>query len=885
MELKSFQQNALDSLCKYLDELNQPNATLFSAWKTYWKEQDVAVGFGGVPEYKDELRGVPRVCLKIPTGGGKTFVACASLRRIFERMTSKKTRFIVWLVPSDTILEQTLKALKDTSHPYRLRLSMDLGTNVNVCSLEELLRGQNFSPDLVRETTLIAVLSYASLRISNLKKDARKAWLENGTLYRFELESERFENVDPTLSKAPETSLIQTMRRLRPIVIVDESHNAESDLSVEMLQNLEPSFVLELTATPRQHSNVIAYVDAYELKRENMVKLPVIVFNRKDRSEVLRDAIQLRRSLECQAIQSERTGGKYIRPIVLFQAQPKTKEGTDTFEQIKRKLIELDVSDQEIAIKTSSINELKDVSLTDRECKIRYIITVNALKEGWDCPFAYVLASLANKSSSVDVEQILGRVLRQPYACRADNKLLNCSYVLTSSDNFFSTLENIVVGLNRAGYSSKEYRIASSGVESSSESKPQLLPGFPLEMPSENSTSNKTTEAKEDSFDDFDVVTMCESLSGNIIESSFTNELEQASLGVDEYERNVKEAESNGYIGGELGAMLCQYKIHEMFINDLKSLKIPQFVYKAGIDLLGEREELLEFDALLSGIGLTDVDARINFESASEIYRIDLSEDGAGVPKFKRTSQKENEYFRASISTLPPERKLEECKRTLISRLNSIDHYSYKEIVQYVDRVIENMSSNEIDGMEAFILGYEEKIREKIRRAEDIWREKNFKRFVDSGKIVCGAGYAFPTIISPSAATTSFEKSLYEAEKDDMNTFERELILSIVALDNVKWFHRNIERKGFCLNGFINHYPDFIIMTQQDSLILVEAKGNFLANEDSMTKLKLGRYWQSLAQVCSNRTFRYFMVFPKNETGLADGAYSLDDFLETLRNL
>ena len=81
--------------------------------------------------------------------------------------------------------------------------------------------------------------------------------------------------------------------------------------------------------------------------------------------------------------------------------------------------------------------------MLSRDCPVRYIITVNALKEGWDCPFAYILASLANKTSRVDVEQILGRVLRLPYTTKRKEELLNLSYVFTSSNDFWNTVENI----------------------------------------------------------------------------------------------------------------------------------------------------------------------------------------------------------------------------------------------------------------------------------------------------------------------------------------------------------------------------------------------------------------------------------------------------------
>src|SRR5690606_38176192 len=75
----------------------------------------------------------------------------------------------------------------------------------------------------------------------------------------------------------------------------------------------------------------------------------------------------------------------------------------------------------------------------------------------WDCPNAYILASLADKSSPVEVEQILGRVLRQPYVTKHNSPLLNMSFVLTASDKFSITLDNIVKGLQDAGFSKEDY--------------------------------------------------------------------------------------------------------------------------------------------------------------------------------------------------------------------------------------------------------------------------------------------------------------------------------------------------------------------------------------------------------------------------------------------
>lgn len=301
MELKNYQKKVMRNLSAYMEAVNN-SAGLTSAWKNYWQAQDISVGFGGVPVYNNAIDGVPHICMKVPTGGGKTFMACASVKKIFDAMPLDKPRVVVWLVPSDPILVQTIKTLSDVNHPYRQRLDADFAGRVGIYTKEMLLNGQNFSPDTVKEMLTVCILSYGSLRIDSRKKDVRKVYQENGNLFRF---AEYFKDDDILLSDTPDTALIQALRHLSPVTIVDESHNAGSDLSVEMLNNLNPSLVLDLTATPRKNSNIISYVDARELKKENMVKLPVVVYNRTTRQSVIQDAIQLRGSIERQAIAEE----------------------------------------------------------------------------------------------------------------------------------------------------------------------------------------------------------------------------------------------------------------------------------------------------------------------------------------------------------------------------------------------------------------------------------------------------------------------------------------------------------------------------------------------------------------------------------------------------
>lgn len=866
MELKNYQQKVIDDLSSYLSFVNKDN-NVFLAWKDYWAEKDISVGLGGVPSYNNAIKAVPHVCMKVPTGGGKTYLACAALKRIINEMPNDKPKVVVWLVPSDSILTQTLRNLSNPSHPYRNRIDRDFAKRVEIYSKEQLLHGQNFSPDTVREVLSVCILSYSSIRIDKTKADSRKIYQENGNLQRF---ADYFNNKELLLADTPESALIQVLRQLSPVVVVDESHNAKSDLSIEMLNNLNPSFVLDLTATPRNNSNIISYVDARELKKEHMVKLPVVVFNRNSRQSVIQDAIQLRGCLEQQAKHESSPEGKAVRPIVLFQAQPKTSSDSETFESLKNKLLEIGIPEEQIGIKTSKVDTISKLDLLSPQCPIRYIITVNALKEGWDCPYAYILASLANKTSKVDVEQILGRILRQPSTKRYESQHLNTSYVLTCSADFYSTLDNIVAGLNLAGFSKKDYRVVETQ-EQPANSEP-VQPNLP--------ESNANASPTEDKFDDIDSANITlenESAENN---PSLNSMIQSAAFQAQAYEQEVNNTENDVFEIGELGKMLNQITIQDQFKEEIRNLKIPQFYLHTENAFLGNvDDDILYPESLSEGLSLKDYDTNIKFELAySDVYEVDLSERGEAIPKYRKTDTQVSEELRKYFETLPSDTRIRQCCDWICNRLNKRNTLKQDEIREYVRRIISGMTSDEIEAMETSIVTYANKIEKKIDGIESQYRERKFKEWLDTGKIICKESYSFPPVITPSETIDSIPKSLYTAERNDMNSFEKKLINSVVALKNVVWWHRIIDRKGFCINGFINHYPDFVIKTVSGKIIFIEAKGDYLDGTDSLQKIHLGRKWQREAK----GDYRYFMVFQNNDLN-EDGAYTIDSFISVLK--
>lgn len=907
MELKDYQARVLGDLAAYLDVLDStPN--LAQAFKNYWAGKGVRVGseggHAGMEPYKNTVPGVPHICAKVPTAGGKTFIAVNALDTVFTALAKRAPRrpkLVVWLVPSLTILDQTVQALASPDHPYRKRLDQLFRHRVAVYEKRDLLMGAGFSYDTAQEQLSIVVMSFDSLRARN--KEDRKIFQENGNLASF-LQPDHGDPSDWLLPEHDASALINVIRRLRPVVVVDESHNAESKLSVEMMKDLNPDFILDLTATPRNNSNIISYVDALALKKQHMVKLPVIVANRSSKAEVIESALILRRQLEELAKQEEAKGGKHIRPIVLFQAQPRTDDDNTTFEKIREKLVELKIPAEQIKIKTADINELKGIDLMNRDCKVRFIITVNALKEGWDCPFAYVLASLADKTSAVDVEQILGRVLRMPHVQQHGHDLLNLSYVFTASSRFMDTLQSVVKGLNRAGFSDKDYRAIDA---QAAETNTHVGVNGEAQLPLGGLFEATTPEAQGEPTDDLDVsgvspdweaaataaTTDAAGTNGTKVDgpvpdaasasTAFVADIKARAL-TENQAFEAKAQASNDDVSPELEDKMNRHKVKDIFRDEALAVRLPQFFIQVQNGGFFEEEQpyqLFEREELLKEFRLSQADATISFEDVeTEVYRVDLEQLGEEnyAPRAFKMAARERVRFTEYLLALSHESQV----MNLVSRLAELVGNMYPitdpEVKAYIRRVVTGMNAEQIRDCIERDVAYVRKIKQKITSLANVHALKTFSDLLDVDRIVVQPGYALPETITPSANASAIPKSLYVTEAA-MGDFERRLINDVANLDSVQWWHRNGSRgKGFRINGFLNHYPDFLLRTKSGKIIALETKGDDRDNTDSELKLKLGKLWEARA----GRDYRYMMVFDSNPV---EGAERLADALAKIRQL
>ena len=397
---------------------------------------------------------MPYVCLRVPTGGGKTLLACYTAGLAINDLLHADRAVVLWLVPSNTILDQTADALRDPRHPYRRALELACGA-VEVVTIEGAL---NLPRAAVDGQTVVIVSTLQAFRAEDTT--GRKVYGQNGVFQEHLLNVPADREAD--LLKGPDgkpvPSLVNMLRLRRPVVIVDEAHNARTDLSFAALGDVMPSCIVEFTATPartRTPSNILHFVSAAELKAADMVKLPLRVVTRhpSQKDQLLADAVSLLADLEKLALTEAQTTGEYLRPVMLIQA-----ERVDLCEPLRDKLCaDFGIGRDEVVISVGSKDELKDAGeIASPKCKVRFIITVQKLREGWDCPFAYVLCSLKETRSATAIEQIVGRILRLPNAQPKRHPDLNCAYALSVSESLPEVLNELREALESNGFTKAE---------------------------------------------------------------------------------------------------------------------------------------------------------------------------------------------------------------------------------------------------------------------------------------------------------------------------------------------------------------------------------------------------------------------------------------------
>ena len=488
MELKDYQSRTLDAFTRWrhelaaakanseaaVDALQQvgmdipPDVRNFSkaAWQKLASAGEVA---SGSRPYVDRTAAagfpVPHVCFKVPTGGGKTLLAAAALERL-----DQNSGLVLWMVPSNAIYRQTKEKLWDRQHPYRQMLERASGRRVKVLEKDDL-----FTAADVEHYLCVMLISLHSANRQN-NRDFLKMFQDSGRYMSFfpdnddalgdgRLRNEYPDLDPPSVDRPVAQSLFNVFKMARPVVVLDEAHKAygrqgsDSDEFVQSVNRLNPSLVIELSATPSVgKSNLLVDVAGQDLKAEEMIKLPVQVtsFTNTDWHHTLGQAHSKLEEVDNEAVSLQNSEGRYIRPIALVRVERTGNDQRDGerihAEDVREYLAQnLGVPGEAVAVQSTASRELDGVDLLSEFSPVRWIITKSALMEGWDCPFAYLLVMLDNTSAKRAITQLVGRVMRQPHAVLTGREALDQCYVYCQSTDVNDAVQYVKDALEQEG--------------------------------------------------------------------------------------------------------------------------------------------------------------------------------------------------------------------------------------------------------------------------------------------------------------------------------------------------------------------------------------------------------------------------------------------------
>jgi len=474
LELKQYQRRVVEDVERFLRALAAQRASGNTRFGSLAAWQDCGLGRYDLRQngMKEDL---PTFCIKVPTGGGKTLLATQILGSIHRTILKDRNGagLVLWVVPSSQIYRDTLKRLRDRNDMYRLMLEHALSRRIEVWEKQDIAR---LSPVRLRDCLNILVIQLASTNRET--KEQLKFFRDSGGNIVDHFPPEN----DPAAHKALKaaipnldmiaddeargehlvaTSIGNLVRLCKPAVILDEGHKATSNLARSTIEQFNASIVVELSATPKRGTNIVSRVTGQELLEEQMIKLPlnIATSGQKSYKDVLTQARDRLVALETKAREHVGIAGesRLIRPIVLVQVERTGRDqrghGFIHAEDVRDYLIQrLSVPAEAIRIKSAEDDGLEDVDLMDPGCPVQWIITKSALQEGWDCPFAYILASLCSTGSGQSMTQLVGRVLRQPYQERTPFPELNESYVYCLHQTSSEIARQVKAALEKEGY-------------------------------------------------------------------------------------------------------------------------------------------------------------------------------------------------------------------------------------------------------------------------------------------------------------------------------------------------------------------------------------------------------------------------------------------------
>jgi type III restriction enzyme len=837
-ELKPYQKRCLRELERYFRRTTELDNANTAFYEQVNRKYNPITG----------LEGLPYVCVRVPTGGGKTALAAYSIGVAAKNLLRTERCLVLWLAPTTQIVEQTYNALQDKRHPYRQALDNDFEGCVSVMDIKPALGLQQGT---IESDTVIVISTMHAPRVG--ETEGRRIYAEDNSalMPHFEnLKAEQLLLLDKTEAGKPACSLSNVFRLHRPIIVVDEAHNARTPLSFESLARFNPSCILEFTATPCQDfkggnkpSNVLTHVSAAELKTDEMIKLPIYLKAKPQWVEAVREALDKQTELEKLAIEEEKETGQYIRPIILFQAQRNvTGQQNITYDVLKKTLIEeFEIADEQIAISTGEQNDLEGIDVLSKNEKIRYIITVDKLREGWDCPFAYILCTLSNLRSSTAVEQILGRILRMPYVTKRNYDELNRAYAYATSPDFKASADTLTEALVDSGFEKFEAKEMVKPLDGGTEFLP-LFHSPVSETISSKPNSKDIPENLRDKLSFREIKSGLEIVysgpaikagDGEKLKESIKNDNDKKAI-----ERLIRKSRGQGNTPAEMG----------------EKFKVPRLAVRIDNQLEFFEDQFREVPWKLSSCDATLSEKDFSLTSGKEkTANIDVTKEGKIEYSFISELQRQ-----LALSDIHGPKNEAELTIWLDQNIN------HKDIIQneaslFIGKMISLLIKNRGFSLEELVTNrwrLKDAAEQLISHHRKIFLKQTYQRMllpecetpVEVDPTFC---FTFDNVRYPASR---FYEGPFKPNKHfylnpgDMNGEEADCAAFIDGLDKVEYWVRNLDREDYSFwlpTSTDKFYPDFVARLKDDRILVVEYKGaDRWSDDDSEEKRRIGDVWE-----------------------------------------
>lgn len=340
------------------------------------------------------------VVADLATGVGKTYL----MSSLVEYLATQGIRHVLVVTPGSTIQRKTLANFDAASVKY--------------------VPGADIIPFVITPENFRSASVGAALR----DPDQLKVFVFNvQQLIRPTANvSRKVRSEDETLGDA----LYDHLRKAGDLFVIADEHHVYHDKAAAFhdgVRGLDPIALVGLTATPDQgdydNGKVIFQYTLGDAIADGYVKVPVIVYRQdgtRDEQTQLRDACDLLRHKESayQAYRAANPDAGDVKPVLFVVCQT-IDHAAEVGQQLARPgFIGDGTTVLEITSQSSdeALQALADVE--EPGSRIRAIVSVNMLREGWDVKNIAVIAALRRLASQALTEQILGRGLRLPFGVR-----------------------------------------------------------------------------------------------------------------------------------------------------------------------------------------------------------------------------------------------------------------------------------------------------------------------------------------------------------------------------------------------------------------------------------------------------------------------------------